>query len=384
MSGANSVALTGLLNSSNALNGVANNIANAETVGFKKKTSSFANLVGGSQFGSGTTIADVRTDFTQGGRKTSGRVLDMMIDGNGYFMVSAQGSQQTTYTRNGEFSLDDQGNLVNIQGLRVQGFQQNASGQYPLNPTDIQIPRNFNTPQVTSTVNADINLMAGGSNFSTSVSVYDSLGAENTADISFSPTGTANQWDVSYTIDGATYGPNTVDFTPTGTIVGAPVHTVNIPGFANGAAAQAVDFDLSAMTQFDGSNKVNGLVSDGYGIGSLEGIEVSGDGIINARYSNGQSLQDYRIGLVTFPNEDGLSDVGQGNFVAGVDAGARSLSFAGQNGLGNVVSSALEGSNVDLTTELVDLIQYQKAYRANAKTITTSNQLTETTLNLDR
>ena len=384
MSGANSVALTGLLNSSNALNGVANNIANAETVGFKKKTSSFANLVGGSQFGSGTTIADVRTDFTQGGRKTSGRVLDMMIDGNGYFMVSAQGSQQTTYTRNGEFSLDDQGNLVNIQGLRVQGFQQNASGQYPLNPTDIQIPRNFNTPQVTSTVNADINLMAGGSNFSTSVSVYDSLGAENTADISFSPTGTANQWDVSYTIDGATYGPHTVDFTSTGTIVAAPIHTVSITGFANGAAAQNIDFDLSAMTQFDGSNKVNGLVSDGYGIGSLEGIEVSGDGIINARYSNGQSLQDYRIGLVTFPNEDGLSDIGQGNFVAGVDAGARSLSFAGQNGLGNVVSSALEGSNVDLTTELVDLIQYQKAYRANAKTITTSNQLTETTLNLDR
>lgn len=383
MSGANSVALTGLLNSSNALNGVANNIANAETVGFKKKTSSFANLVGGSQFGSGTTIADVRTDFTQGGRKTSGRVLDMMIDGNGYFMVSAQGSQQTTYTRNGEFSLDDQGNLVNIQGLRVQGFEQNASGQYPLNPTDIQIPRNFNTPQVTSTVNADINLMAGGSNFSTSVSVYDSLGAENTADISFTPTG-ANAWDVEYAIDGANYGPFPITFTATGTIVGAPTHTVSIPGFANGAAAQNVDFDLSAMTQFDGSNKVNGLVSDGYGIGSLEGIEISGDGIINARYSNGQSLQDYRIGLVTFPNEDGLSDIGQGNFVAGVDAGARSLSFAGQNGLGNVVSSALEGSNVDLTTELVDLIQYQKAYRANAKTITTSNQLTETTLNLDR
>lgn len=383
MSGANSVALTGLLNSSNALNGVANNIANAETVGFKKKTSSFANLVGGSQFGAGTTIADVRTDFTQGGRKTSGRVLDMMIDGNGYFMVSAQGSQQTTYTRNGEFSLDDEGNLVNIQGLRVQGFQQNATGQYPLNPTDIQIPRNFNTPQVTSTVNADINLMAGGSNFSTSVSVYDSLGAENTADISFTPTG-PNAWDVDYTIDGANYGPFPITFTATGTIVGAPTHTVSIPGFANGAAAQNVDFDLSAMTQFDGSNKVNGLVSDGYGIGSLEGIEVSGDGIINARYSNGQSLQDYRIGLVTFPNEDGLSDIGQGNFVAGVDAGARSLSFAGQNGLGNIVSSALEGSNVDLTTELVDLIQFQKAYRANAKTITTSNQLTETTLNLDR
>lgn len=383
MSGANSVALTGLINSSNALNGVANNIANAETVGYKKKTSSFANLVGGSKFGSGTTITDVKTDFTQGGRKTSGRVLDMMIDGNGYFMVSASGSQQTMYTRNGQFSLDDQGNLVNQQGMRVQGFQQNAAGQYPLNPTDIQIPRNFNTPQVTSGVTADINLKAGGANFSTSVSIYDSLGAENTADMNFTPTG-PNTWDVDYTIDGANYGPFPISFTPTGTIVGAPVHSVAVPGFANGAGAQTVNIDLSAMTQFDGSNKINGLISDGYGIGSLEGIEITSDGVISARYSNGQSLQDFRLGMVTFPNEDGMTDIGQGNFVAGLDAGAQSLSFAGENGTGNIVSSALESSNVDLTTELVDLIQYQKSYRGNAKVITTANQITETTLNLDR
>ena len=383
MSGASTIALSGLMSSSDALSGVANNIANAETVGYKKKSSSFQNLVGGSEFGAGTAIADIRTDFTQGSRKTSGRVLDMMIDGNGYFIVSAEGSQQVTYTRNGEFSLDASGNLVNGQGLRVQGFQQNAAGQYPLNPSDIQIPRNFVAPAVTTSVVADINLMAGGSNFSTSVSVYDSLGSENTADISFTPTG-VNTWDVNYTIDGSTYGPYPISFTATGTIIGAPTHAIAIPGFTNGAAAQTVNVDLTALTQYDGANKINGLSSDGYGIGSLESIEVTNDGISNARYSNGQSLQDYRLGLVSFPNEDGLTDIGQGNFVANFEAGARALSFAGENGIGNIVSSALEGSNVDLTTELVDLIQFQKSYRANAKTITTTNQMTETTLNLDR
>jgi len=381
--GANSVALTGLLNSSKALTGVANNIANSETVGFKKKSASFSNLVSGSDFGAGSVISDVRTDFSQGGRKSSGRVLDMMVDGNGYFMVSGANSKQVNYTRNGQFNLDDQGFMVNGQGLRVQGFQQNAAGQYPLNPTDIQIPRNFNTPVVTSAVQADINLKAGGSVFSTSISAYDSLGKENTVDMSFTPTA-PNAWDVDYTVDGNTYGPFPITFSPTGQIVAAPIHAVVIPGFSNGAAGQSINFDLTTMTQFDGSNKVNGLTSDGYGIGSLEGMEVGSDGIITARYSNGQALSDFRLGMVDFPNQDGMMDIGKGLFTPSVEAGSRMLSFAGDNGLGDVVSNSLESSNVDLTTELVDLIQYQKSYRGNAKVITTANKLDETTLNMDR
>lgn len=383
MSGANSVALSGLLNTNNAMTGVANNIANSETVSFKKKSTSFNNLISGSDFGAGVAVAGVRTDFSQGGRQTTGRVTDVMLDGNGYFMTSVQGSQQVSYTRNGSFNSDSDGYLVDQQGLRVQGFQQNAAGQYPLNPTDIVIPRNFNTPEVTSLVTADINLSAGGSVFSTSIPVYDSLGAENNADMTFTPTG-AGAWDVNYTIDGTSYGPFPITFDTAGQIVGAPVHSVTVPSFTNGAAAQTVDFDLTALTQFDGSNQINSLSGDGFGIGAIEGIEITSDGIISARYSNGQIIQDYRIAVVTFPNENALKDVGNGNYLASIEAGARSLGFAGDNGLGSVVSNALETSNVDLTSELVDLIQLQKAYRGNAKVITTTNQITETTLNLDR
>jgi flagellar hook protein FlgE len=126
------------------------------------------------------------------------------------------------------------------------------------------------------------------------------------------------------------------------------------------------------------------LTSDGYGIGSLEGLEVGADGIIIARYSNGQALQDFRLGMVDFPNEDGLEDMGNSLFTPSAGAGSRLLSFAGVNGLGGVVANSLESSNVDLTTELVDLIQFQKAYRGNAKVISTANKLDETTLNLDR
>lgn len=377
------IGLSALKNSANALSATANNIANSETTSYKRKSTGFTNLMAGSKFGAGVAISSVDTQYSQGGRNTTGRVLDTMIDGGGYFMVSQVGSATNSYTRNGAFDLDKDGYLVSQSGERVQGYQANAAGQFPLNTSDIVIPREFNTPEVTSLATIDMNLKAGGSSFSTSVAVFDSLGQENNMNMDFSPTG-PNSWDVNYAVDGASYGPFAITFSPTGQIVGAPTHTLNVPGFSNGAAAQTLVFDLGAMTQFAGSNKVNSIESDGFGIGSLESIGIETDGTISARYSNGQTLNDFKVGIVTFPNEGGLSDVGDGKYLSTLTSGSPALSYASENGAGAIVSSALEGSNVDLTSELVDLIKFQKFFRSASKVITTDNELNDTALQMVR
>jgi len=377
------IALSGLAGSNKALSTVANNIANTDTVAFKASDAIFGNLATSDKTGAGTSILGIKTDFTQGGQTSTGRALDMMIDGNGYFVVSKEGSDTDLYTRNGQFSLDAEGNLVTTSGLSVQGYKQNANGQYPLNPENILIPSNYGTPEITDSVVMDLNLKSSGDSFSTSVAVYDSLGAQNNMDLNFTNTG-ANAWDVSYELDGTTYGPFAINFATTGEITAAPVHTLAIPGFSSGAGAQNIDIDLTALTQFEGSHSVNSINTNGYGIGSLESIEITSEGIISANYSNGQSIQDYKLAMVTFPNDDGLVDTGNGNYAAGYAAGTAKLSGAGENGVGNVISSALESSNVDLTNELVSLITYQKSFKASSKVISTASQLDEATLNMTR
>ncbi|MDP2564353.1 flagellar hook protein FlgE [Pseudoalteromonas marina] len=377
------IGLSGLMAVNTAISGVANNIANTETVGYKSSNAVFGNLVSGDGLGKGTSINGNKTDFSQGGQTSTGRVLDMMVDGNGYFIVSKEGSDQDMYTRNGQFSLSAEGKLVTNQGLNVQGYEQNASGSYSLNPVDISIPANFGTPELTDTVGVDINLKSMGDSFSTSLPVYDSLGNQNNMDMTFTRTA-PNQWDVQYDMDGSSYGPFPITFDAAGQIVGAPVQTINTPAFSNGAAAQTIDVDLTAITQYAGSHTLNSIDANGFGIGALEGIEVTPEGVISATYSNGQSIQQFKVAMATFPNDDGLKGVGGGDFVAGVSAGGRKLAGAGENGVGNVVSSALEASNVDLTSELVDLITYQQSYKANSKVISTSSELSETTLNLSR
>lgn len=377
------IGLSGLMASNQAISSVANNIANTETVGYKSSTSVFGNLVSGDGSGKGTSISGTKVDFSQGGQTSTGRVLDMMVDGNGYFVVSNEGSDQDLYTRNGQFNLDAEGKLVTNQGLSVQGYEQNATGSYSLNPSDIVIPSNFGTPEVTDAVSVDINLKAMGDSFSTSLPVYDSLGSQNNMDMTFTRTA-PNQWDVQYDMDGSTYGPFPIVFDAAGQITGAPVQSITTPVFSNGAAAQTVDIDLTAITQYAGSHTLNSIEANGFSIGSLEGIEITPQGVISASYSNGQTIQQFKVAMATFPNDDGLKDTGGGDFIAGVSAGDRKLAGAGENGVGNIVSSALEASNVDLTTELVDLIQYQQSYKANSKVISTSAELSETTLNLSR
>jgi len=381
--GTSNIGLSALKNSSNALSATANNIANSETTGFKRKATGFANLMAGSEFGAGVAISSVNTQFVQGGRNSTGRVLDTMIDGSGFFMVSEPTSATLSYTRNGAFNLDKDGFMTTESGARVQGYEANAAGQYPLNASDVVIPRSYNTPEVTLNASLDMNLKAGGSSFSTSIAAFDSLGNENNVDMDFAPTG-PNAWDVSYAVDGNSYGPFPITFSATGQIVGAPLHAVNVPGFSNGAAAQNITFDLTAMTQFAGSNKVNSIESDGFGIGSLESLSVGSDGVISARYSNGQTLNNFKLGIATFPNTEGLSDVGGGKYLASQTSGDASLSYPGESGSGAIVSSALEGSNVDLTGELVDLIKYQKFFRSASKIITTDNELNDTALQMVR
>lgn len=377
------IGLTGLLSVNKAISSVANNIANTNTVGYKSSSSVFGNLVSADGGGKGTSLLANKTDFSQGGQTSTGRVLDMMLDGSGYFIISKEGSEQDLYTRNGQFSLDENGQLITNKGYNVQGYEQGLNGQYSLNPTDISIPSNFGTPEITDAVDVDVNLKAMGDSFSTSVPVYDSLGSQNNMDMSFTRTA-PNQWDVQYDMDGTTYGPFPVVFDAAGQITGAPVHNIAVPSFSNGAGAQNVSVDLTAMTQFAGTHSLNGINSNGFGIGALQGIEVTNEGIISASYSNGQTIQQFKLATATFPNDDGLKDTGNGDFMAGFNAGGRKLSGAGENGVGNVVSSALEASNVDLTSELVDLIEYQKNYKANSKVISTSSELDETTLNLSR
>ena len=396
------IALTGLSASSNELTISADNIANANTTGFKVARAEFADIVAGNGRGTannvigyGVQVSAVTQQFSQGNISFTGNPLDLAISGEGFFRVNDGGS--TLFTRAGAFGTDREGFIVNALGQRLTGFGADSTGTITGILGDLRVDTSDVAPNTTTEIEIGANLNAAATavtaafdpnnpntfNDATSLTFFDSLGAAHTATLFFRKTG-PNAWENHLTVDGATVGgANAMVFDTSGALTTPAAGTFTSPSFTPaGAAAMTLDLDVSDITQFGSQFGVNFLLQDGFTNGQLAGLEVEDTGVVFARYTNGESLALGQVALASFSNVQGLSRVGESNWAESFASGQPLTSAPGSATLGIVQSGALEDSNVELTEQLVAVISAQRSFQANAKVITASDALTQTVLNI--
>ena len=409
-----------------AIGVVGDNIANASTVGFRASRASFADVLGGSapstqRFGSGVRMTGPQTQFVQGSLQQTGNSLDLAIRGNGFFAVSGnhQGVTNTYYTRDGRFGKNADGLLVNGEGMRLQGYTIDPTGQLASAPGDIVLSGQTSPPNPSTGVTMAVNLDSDAtppaawapatpsttSSFSTSTTVYDSLGAAHRVDLYFR-NNAAGDWEWHAMVDSGDLGaaPGTpteigagqLGFTPAGALDTEIITTAPSVSFANATPNQAITFDfgdsittdggtgLAGSTQFAGDSEVNAVDQDGYGAGTLQDVSIAQDGTITGQFSNGDSRAVARVALAHFAADSGLRRAGAQLFEATSESGQPALGLAATGGTGYIASESLETSNVELGQELVTLIAYQRAFQANARTVTTADEMLSEISNLKR
>jgi flagellar hook protein FlgE len=413
------IALSGLDAAQSDLNVTANNVANSQTTGFKSSNANFSELYANSTSASNTTIGngvqlqDVEQEFTQGDINTTGNSLDMALSGNGFFTVSQGGAVQ--YTRAGAFQTNNSGYVVNAAGQNLQVYAPNANGTFNTTSlVNLQIPTGDSAPSATTTGSLDFNLPAdatpptGGAfstanantyNQSTSMTVYDSLGAAHTANYYFVNTG-ANTWNAYEYVDGnpvppvAAGGvptPTALTFSDTGALTavtdatgGTDPTKVSFGAYtpATGAAPMDITYDLSATTQFGANFGVTSVTQNGFTTGQISGVSVSATGVVQANYTNGQSTDLGQVAVANFADQNGLQQVQNTNWVQTYASGQPVYGQAGGANFGTIQSGSLEASNVDITAQLVNMITAQRAFQANAEMISTDNSITQTVINI--
>jgi flagellar hook protein FlgE len=411
--------LSGLNASSKSLDVIGNNIANANTVGAKSSRAEFAdvyaNAIGGSanNVGIGVDVGAVAQQFTQGTITATDNPLDIAINGNGFFEVSQNGA--VSYTRNGQFKLDRDGFIVNDQKQQLLGYPADASGTViPGTAVPLQMPTGGITPAVTTTIGMEMNLdsrlgvtlPAAGApidfadpstyNNGTSQTVYDAKG-QSVALTYYFQKASSDNWNVYVAANGApiaTAGGNpaastTITFPASGGAPTAPAGTVSIdiPSVTNAAGASTVPIngialDVSKATEFGSQFGVTNLTQDGYAAGQLIGVQFEDNGIVTARYSNGQTKPAGQIEMAAFRNPQGLQPLGGNAWAKSFASGDPLVGVPGSGNFGVLQAGAVEESNVDLTAELVDMITAQRVYQANAQTIKTQDQILQTIVNL--
>ncbi len=398
-------AVSGLNSYGNAMGVIGNNIANVGTVGFKSSRATFSDLIsaslagggGSDQIGLGVYMNDVQTNFTQGSITTTGNTFDLAIDGNGFYQVQ-NNSGANFYTRAGQFKVDSQGQVIDSSGSRLQAYQADTNGNITSTIGGITLTSSAVSPLATTTASILGNLNANATapttafsvtdttsyNFSTGMPVYDSLGNSHQMQLYFRKTG-ANAWGVYSQIDGGTATAQTnMTFNASGALTAGGTQTVSAI-LTNGATTpQAVSVDLSALTQFGSPSGVVSQAQNGYSSGSLEQISVDKEGKVVAQFTNGQTRALAQIVLSRFVNPDGLVSNGNNHFLETIESGAALSGSPTTNGLGRVLSQTIEQSNVDLGKEFVDMIITQRAFQANSRAITTSDEMLQELVNLKR
>ncbi|MCE9888743.1 flagellar hook protein FlgE [Kluyvera intermedia] len=407
-----SQAVSGLNAAATNLDVIGNNIANSATYGFKSGSASFADMFAGSKVGLGVKVAGITQDFTDGTTTSTGRALDVAISQNGFFrLVDNNGA--VYYSRNGQFSLDENRNLVNSQGLNLTGYPANGTPptiQQGANPVALSIPNTLMSAKASTTGTMQMNLNSTDNaitktfnpsdpdtyNKKGTVTVYDSLGNSHDLNVYYVKT-EANKWDV-YTQDTSVSGAGfakmaQMEFNPSGTLKSvtstdtastAAAMTVDIPILSlNGSTAGTFNLSfLNSMQQNTGSSDVVATTQNGYAPGSLVSYQVNDDGSVVGNYSNRQSQLLGQIVLANFSNTGGLQSEGDNVWSATQSSGVALLGTAGTGNFGSLTNGALEASNVDLSKELVNMIVAQRNYQSNAQTIKTQDQILNTLVNL--
>ncbi len=446
-------ALSGLRSASTSLEATSNNIANANTTGFKRSRAEFADVFASSlagvartQPGAGSKVTEIAQQFNQGTIEFTQNSLDLAISGNGFFALSdnATDPSPTAYTRNGAFQVDEVGNVVNDQGRFLMVFAPNgdsiedgfSQGVFQ----NLKIDTTQGLPSSTENIDTTLNLNASDAlppttpfdpgdpasyNNTTSVTIFDSQGIDHTLSTFYVKTG-ANTWDAYFFIDN--FGLNagnlgdptaTPPVAPTPSTVvdgGTTPGTPNLPGTpvsvsfdslgqlsTVGAAGSRIDFldvdlsiidpnlnvanmnfdlDLLGSTQFSSPFSVNTLRQDGLTAGNLSGIDINDEGVVLARFTNGGTRPLGQVALARFPNNQGLSKLGDTSWAQSGTSGQPVFGAAGGNNFGVIQSSALESSNVELSEELVRLIIDQQSFQANSQAISTQDQIVQSILNI--
>ncbi len=413
--------LSGLNATNKHLEIIGNNIANSNTFGSKVARAEFADMyaaslngAGANNIGIGVNMQAVSQQFTQGNITTTENPMDLAVNGPGFFQVT-DGRNPVTYTRNGQFKVNNEGFIVNNAGDKLVGYSADANGIIlPGSAVPLQLPTAGIAPKVTSRIDVEMNLDARVKvtaptttpivdfqdpttfNNATSLTVFDAKGQDIALTYYFQKSAT-DTWNIYATANGSTIAGTDADPLPIGTVVYAsdgsgltsptgPL-TFDIPGSTNSVGAEtlpliAVELSLSKTTQYGSPYGVTDMQQDGFSAGLLTSLAVEADGTVMARYSNGESKPAGQIELATFRNPQGLQPLGGNGWGATVAAGDPVVGTPGQGNMGVLQAGALEESNIDLTGELVAMITAQRTYQANAQTIKTMDQVLQTLVNL--
>lgn len=408
--------ISGLNTNGNAMSVIGDNIANVNTVGFKSTSVTFEDLLGasvgqGNAIGAGTTLSSLNFDFNQGAFETTGVATDLAIDGQGFFVVNKDGSNY--FARAGRFHFDKDGVLINNAGYHVQGFQADENGNVTSQVGDLSVEHNA-APQATTELSVasnldsrvgtppafDINDTAGTANFSTTLSVYDSLGNAHFLNFFFRKASPLNwEWHAAVPKNDVTnplatdttlteVGDGLLTFNTSGGLFDETVNTPITIQWQSGAADSSITPDfgtnintegsltgLNGTTDFGSDSSVITQTQNGFGAGSLINMAVNPNGDIEGVFSNGGSRVLGRVATATFANQGGLRRLGGGIYVETTDSGQALVGGPDTGGRGVITSAALEKSNVDLATQFVNMIQIQRGYQANTRTIRTTDQM---------
>ena len=439
--------LSGLNANASGLSVVGNNLANLNTVGYKASNISFVDVLGQSlgtatgntiNIGLGTQVGSVRASFTSGAAQTTNNPLDVAIQGKGFLVVND--GVRDLYTRAGNLHIDANNTLVADNGYIVQGYLQDpATGLIDPNGglQSIQMPSGLNNPTLTSEFELAMNLDANapdGTRFNTSFLVYDSLGQPHTATVNFEKdiTGGATpvtRWRFDVTIPNRDIAgvPSTdtsrfslisgavavdppaqgaLQFDSSGNLISAylgadpgtppaladlTVGGAGLPAMAGGGVLNAgLTWRLANTTQgttvsgYASPSEVTYSTQNGSGAGTLASLSIDPDGMIAATFTNGTTVDFARLVLAQFNNVDGLAPAGNGLYLETRNSGVAFIGGPGEGGRGQLMAGALEQSNVDLATELTKIITYQRAYQANARVITTTDEIMQEMINIAR
>jgi flagellar hook protein FlgE len=400
--------LSGLNSASRNLDVIGNNIANANTVGMKTSRAEFSEIYarsingsGSSNAGLGVAVGAVTQQFTQGNITITGNELDVAINGNGFFeLTNPDGS--LAYARAGQFKLDRDGAIVTNQGSQLRGFPTDPAGnRLSFESAPLSLPTGGPIPAAaTQAISAEFNLDARAvvaatavpptppSTYGTSLVAFDPQGLEVPVGMAFEKTAN-NAWAVRYSVNGGALGqstpPTVLNFASDGSLNTA---TSVIPASLQLASpndpAQTFNatLDFGNVTQYGAAFAVTSLSQDGYRPGELTSLKIEDNGVLTARYSNGETRAAGQISLVNFRNPQGLSPNGGGSWSMTFESGDPTRGAPGEGKLGFLRAGAVEDSNVDLTGELVSMMTAQRAYQANAQTIKTQDQVLSTLLNM--
>lgn len=416
-------ALSGINAAAQELRIIGNNVANASTTGFKQSRANFADVYASSSsggtanaIGAGVRLASVDQLFTQGNIGFTDSKLDMAINGQGFFILDDNGSK--VYSRSGQFQADRDGYIVNSTDQRMivnladeLGTITGAAGPLRLDASNIP-------PSSTNLIEVAVNLDSGEvppttfpfdperpSSFthSTSLTVYDSLGTPHLTSMYYVKSAIPNQWELHTFVDGQNVnGPmdpatglfksDTIKFNGAGGLshinnVAVPPGKIEFPALDTGSGADPMELTMDLqgaipVTQFGGNFTVNGIKQNGYTSGRLTGIDIDDTGIVRARFTNGQNRTLGQVTLANFANANGMRQLGETNWAESFDSGPALIGTPGSGSLGLIQSGALEGSNVDLTGQLVNMITAQRNFQANAQVISTADAVTQTVINI--